>query len=200
MAAMPGPASCSDSSGNLVLLAKFASPLIVSARYTGAMKIVTARTIDNDSFAPYGQLLDVPETPGRYDFAARLFNGRAEAAPNLLLARADAKSLPLDLTLMERHPQLSQAFFPLEAARYIVMVCPDAEDGGPDTARLDAFLVSGGQGINYNPGTWHHPLTALDSAGKFAALGWENGTEADTEWYTLAPDQRVRVEAEHSLS
>ncbi len=159
------------------------------------MKIVTARPIDNDSFAPYGQLLDVPETPGRYDFQAELCNGRADAAPNLLLARAAATSLPLDMKLMERHPQSSQAFFPLEAARYIVMVCPDAADGGPDTARLDAFVVGGAQGINYDPGTWHHPLTALDSAASFAVLVWENGSEADTEWYTLAPDQRVRIEA-----
>jgi ureidoglycolate lyase len=158
------------------------------------MKIITARPIDTDSFAPYGQLLDTPMEPGRYDFQARLFNGRPEATPNLLLARADAAALPLDMAVMERHPHSSQAFFPLQAARYLVMVCPDSGDGGPDTARLDAFLVSGAQGINYNPGTWHHPLTALDSAANFAALVWENGSDADTEWYTLTPEQRVRIE------
>jgi ureidoglycolate lyase len=158
------------------------------------MKIVTARPIDNDSFAPYGQLLDVPEAPGRYDFRAELFNGRAEAAPNLLLACAEAASLPLEIERMERHPHSSQAFFPLEAARYIVMVCADTADGGPDMTRLDAFLVGAAQGINYKPGVWHHPLTALDGAGKFAALVWENGSDADTEWHTLAADQQVRVE------
>ena len=110
------------------------------------MRIVTARPIDNDSFAPYGQLLDGPEAPGRYDFQAELFNGRDDAAPNLLLARAEAKSLPLDMEVMERHPQSSQAFFPLDASRYIVLVCPDAADGGPDMTRLDAFLVGAGQG------------------------------------------------------
>ena len=159
------------------------------------MRIVTARPIDNDSFAPYGQLLDGPEAPGRYDFQAELFNGRDDAAPNLLLARAQAKSLPLDMEVMERHPQSSQAFFPLDASRYIVLVCPDAADGGPDMTRLDAFLVGAGQGINYNAGTWHHPLTALDRAGNFAALVWENGSDSDTEWYTMAEDQRVRIEA-----
>jgi len=159
------------------------------------MKIVTARPIDNDSFSPYGQLLEVPKTPGRYDFQAELFNGRTDAAPNLLLARAEAKSLPLDIKVMERHPHSSQAFFPLEASSYIVMVCSDAADGGPDMARLDAFIVGAGQGINYNPGTWHHPLTALERAGNFAALVWENGSEADTEWYALAPEQRLRIEA-----
>ena len=169
-------------------------PVRLFALYTCAMKIVTARPIDNDSFAPYGQLLDVPEMPGRYDFQAELFNGRTDAVPNLLLACAEAKSLPLDMEVMERHPHSSQAFFPLEASRYIVLVCPDGADGGPDMARLDAFIVGAGQGINYNPGTWHHPLTALERAGNFAALVWESGSEADTEWYTLAPEQRLRID------
>lgn len=158
------------------------------------MKIVTARAIDNDSFAPYGQLLDVPPIPGRYDFSAELHNGRTDAAPNLLLARTDVTPLPLDIEAMERHPHSSQTFFPLQAARYLVMVCPAAADGSPDLERLDAFIIGGAQGINYNPGTWHHPLTALDSAASFAALVWENGSAADTEWYTLKPGQETRVE------
>ena len=43
------------------------------------MKIITARPIDTDSFAPYGQLLNVPAKNGRYDFQAELFNGRSNA-------------------------------------------------------------------------------------------------------------------------
>ena len=60
---------------------------------------------------------------------------------------------------------------------------------------IHAFIVGAGQGVNYNPGTWHHPLTALERTGNFAALVWENGSEADTEWYTLATEQRRRIEA-----
>ncbi len=158
------------------------------------MRIITARPIDTESFAPYGQLLNVPDKPGRYDYQAELANGRDDATPNILLARANAVSLPLNMKVMERHPHSSQAFFPLNAERYIVMVCPDAADGGPDMACLDAFLVSGNQGINYNTGTWHHPLTVLDSAAEFAALVWENGSEADTEWHTLTAEQQTRIE------
>ena len=158
------------------------------------MKIITAHPIDTDSFAPYGQLLKVPAEKGRYDFQAELSNRRDDAKPNILLARVSAVSLPLDMKVMERHPHSSQAFFPLDAARYIVMVCPDAADGGPDMDRLDAFLINGDQGINYNTATWHHPMTVLDSDAQFAALVWEDGSEADTEWYTLPPEQQVRVE------
>jgi ureidoglycolate lyase len=157
------------------------------------MKSITARTISADAFAPYGELLDVPDTPGRYDFQAALHNGRDDAKPNLLLARVGGQALPLEVKVMERHPASSQAFFPLEAARYLVLVCPDAADGGPDMERLDAFIVGPAQGINYRAGTWHHPLTALDSEARFAALVWENGSDADTEWYKLAPEQRLRV-------
>ena len=159
------------------------------------METITARPINVDSFAPYGQLLDVPEAPGRYDFQAKLFNGRVDAKPNLLLVRLAGQSLPLDIKVMEQHPQSSQAFLPLDVARYLVLVSPSTANGGPDTAQLEAFIVSSAQGVNYNPGTWHHPLTALDRAGRFAALVWENGNMADTEWYKLSADQRVRVEA-----
>ena len=71
---------------------------------------------------------------------------------------------------------------------------PDAADGGPDMERLEAFLIPGDKGINYNTATWHHPLTVLDSDAQFAALVWEDGSEADTEWYTLKPEQQTRVE------
>ena len=37
--------------------------------------------------------------------------------------------------------------------------------------------------------------TVLARAGCFAALVWENGGEADTEWHQLTTDQLVRVEA-----
>ena len=163
--------------------------------YNSVMETITARAINADFFAPYGQLLDVPEKPGRYDFQAELFNGRADAKPNLLLVRANAQSLPLDMKLMECHPKSSQAFFPLDVQRYLVLVCPKTADGEPDTARLDAFIVGGAQGINYNPGTWHHPLTVLEGVGHFAALVWENHSAADTVWYKLAAEQRVRIEA-----
>ena len=46
-------------------------------------------------------------------------------------------------------------------------------------------------------GLWHDYFgldTALERAGNFAALVWENGSEADTEWYTLAPEQRLRID------
>lgn len=163
--------------------------------YINSMKTITPRAINAHSFAPYGQLLDAPKTPGREDFQARLFNGRADAKPNLLLARANAQSLPLDIKVMERHPQSSQTFVPLDATSYLVLVCPDAAGGGPDMLNLQAFIVGSAQGINYKPGTWHHPLTVLERAGCFAALVWENGGEADTEWHQLTTDQLVRVEA-----
>ena len=46
------------------------------------------------------------------------------------LVEAQAYALPLRLSLVERHPLGAQAFIPLSAAPFLVVVCPDA-DGRP---------------------------------------------------------------------
>ena len=43
-----------------------------------------------------------------------------------------------------------------------------AEAAGADDLR--AFLAQPGQGVNYAPGVWHHPLLALNVIGDFLAI------------------------------
>jgi ureidoglycolate lyase len=65
----------------------------------------------------------------------------------------------LPIEVLERHPQSSQAFFPLEQLPFLVVV---AEDGGtPLAQRVRAFRTAGLQGVNYRRNTWHHALIAL---------------------------------------
>ncbi|MEM7565116.1 MAG: ureidoglycolate lyase, partial [Pseudomonadota bacterium] len=49
-----------------------------------------------------------------------------------------------------------QAFLPLDANPFIVVVAPVAET--PDLNQLRGFVTNGRQGINYHLGTWHHVL------------------------------------------
>ena len=58
-----------------------------------------------------------------------------------------------------RAPLGAQAFIPLDAAPFLVVVCPD-EGGTPGRPR--AFLTAPGQGVCYAPSTWHGVLTPLD--------------------------------------
>jgi ureidoglycolate lyase len=83
------------------------------------------------------------------------------------LVEADAYTCPLRLDLVERHPLGSQAFVPLSAAPFLVVVCPD-EGGRPGTPQ--AFLTAPGQGINYHRNTWHGVLTPLDQPADFLVV------------------------------
>jgi len=159
------------------------------------MKNIVARPLTPEAFAPFGQMLESPGSVARLDYAAALENKRAHAKANLLLARARPTTLPHEVAAMERHPDSSQSFFPLDVARYLILVCPDAGPDAPDLGQLQAFIADGKQGISYNVGTWHHPMTSLDRDGLFAALVWEDGSPRDTEWYHLDKTNRPVVVA-----
>lgn len=127
-----------------------------------------------EAFAPFGDLLDTAGAPdkminaglcGRYHDRARLDFGDGRAGISIF--DAEPRSLPYELTLLERHPEGSQAFLPLTAHPFLVIVAPD-EGGRPGTPR--AFRTAPHQGINFHRGTWHGVLTPLFSPGLFAVV------------------------------
>jgi ureidoglycolate lyase len=65
---------------------------------------------------------------------------------------------------MERHPLSSQAFIPLSATPFLIVVAPPGTLG---IESIRAFRSNGRQGINYRTGTWHHPLLALERTSEF---------------------------------
>ena len=77
------------------------------------------------------------------------------------------RTLPHPDDLLERHPEGSQAFIPMEPDPFLVVVAPD--EGGKPGQPL-AFLTAPHQGINYFKGTWHGVLTPLGGAGMFAVV------------------------------
>src|SRR3954469_25991030 len=90
---------------------------------------IAPREIDSDAFAPFGQLLEDPGENSRLDFAGAVGNGRQDARPNLALIRARPVSDPHRLPGLDRPPSSSQAFFPLDVDRYLVIVCKDDGTG-----------------------------------------------------------------------
>ncbi|EEB88009.1 hypothetical protein MPER_14408, partial [Moniliophthora perniciosa FA553] len=46
--------------------------------------------------------------------------------------------------------------------RYLVVVAKNGEDDRPDLKTLRAFVASTAQGIVYNTGIWHQPMTVLE--------------------------------------
>ena len=139
------------------------------------------------TFLPFGQVIEA--APGtahhaindghaqRYDDLAEIDTATAGGRPRLAIFRALPRSVPLHLTLVERHRLGSQLFIPLAPQRFLVVV---AEAGPAPAARaLRAFLAGPGQGINMRPGTWHHPLLALDDGADFLVIDRAAADAAD---------------------
>jgi len=138
------------------------------------------------AFASFGQVIERPADFGRVYFSDALANGRSSAKPSLSLSKArPLTSSLLEATKMERHEFSSQSFMPLDVSRYLVIVAPHGDDGRPDSARLQAFLARGDQGVTYGMNVWHHPLTVLDRPATFAIFMWLDGGRGDEEFVDL---------------
>ena len=136
--------------------------------------------LTEERFAPFG---DVIASAARC--AASLNGARFDRFANLALVDADGNAgvsivrsrsptaLPYRFDMVERHPLGSQAFIPLGAFPFIVVVAPPGESVDP--ADLRAFVTNGGQGINYRRGTWHMPLIALETGQQFLVVDRASG-------------------------
>lgn len=152
-------------------------------------RVLVAAPLTAAAYTPYGQVLAGGEGPGRsgnqgrarvWDRLVELENGRPGARPNLGVFRTGPwPDDTLAVRLLERHPASTQVFVPMTARRYLVVVARGGDR--PDLATLAAFVAGPGQGVSYAPGTWHHPLVALDAEADFACLVWEDGTAGDCE-------------------
>ena len=71
------------------------------------------------------------------------------------------------------------------ASRYLVVVARGGD--APDLATLAAFVVEGPQAITYLPGTWHHPMVALDHDADFVNVIFADGTADDCHEVSLDP-------------
>lgn len=87
-----------------------------------------------------------------------------------LFRQLQAAVLPIEIHMLERHPLGSQAFIPMQAQLFIIVVAPAWDDTTPDLSQLQAFISDGTQGVNYRAGTWHHPLLTLEAPSLFAVV------------------------------
>ena len=155
-----------------------------------------------EAFAPFG---DVIQTAGRewtwindntcrrFDDLAQIDVAAAGGRPLISVFEASPRTLPLQIRVLERHPLSSQAFFPLDAQPFLVVVA--GEDAGDWADRLRAFWCAGTQGVNYRRNTWHHPLIALNRPSRFLVVD-RGGPGANCEESVV--DRMVRVAADFS--
>jgi ureidoglycolate lyase len=104
------------------------------------------------AFAPFGEVLEATGTPdkiinqgrcGRFhDLAALdIVDGRA----GISLFKSEARRLPYELEMVERHPLGSQAFLPMTQDPFLVIVAPDEGGEAGQAARVPYCAGAGDQ-------------------------------------------------------
>ncbi len=151
-------------------------------------RILTAQPLSAAAFAPYGDVIEVAGDPdkiinqgmcGRHHDLARL--DFADGRAGISLFDAKARSFPLVVDMVERHPLGSQAFIPVSQTPFLVIVAED-EDGKP--VRLKAFVTRPGQSINLHRGVWHGVLAPIDAPGQYAVVDRiGDGDNLDEFWF-----------------
>jgi ureidoglycolate lyase len=165
-------------------------------------RVLTVEPLSADAFRPFGDVIEASEAARHYSindgYAERYHDlARIDVAVSggraiVNIFRAEPRRLPFRLVLLERHPLGSQAFMPLAALPYFVVV---AEGGNaPDLQSVRCFRALPGQGVNYARGTWHHPLIALQASCDFLVIDRAGASDDDNCDVHTVPDESIWID------
>lgn len=112
-----------------------------------------------------------------HDLATLALTGK-NGTPLVNIFRSKPLTLPITITMLERHPLSSQAFYPLSGNPYLVVVAPA---GKLEETEIRVFLARADQGVNYHPGTWHHYSLALHDTSDFLVIDRGSLTQESDE-------------------
>ena len=129
---------------------------------------LTPQPLTAQAFAAFGDVIEARSdtvisinqgTSQRFHDLARVDVASGEGHPLVNIFRALPYPEPLTLSMMEKHPLGSQLFMPLQEHAYLVAVAQASDQ--VSASDIAVFSASGNQGVNFRPGTWHHPLLVL---------------------------------------
>jgi len=136
---------------------------------TSTVRLLQVQPLSAEAFKPFGDVIQANDAAKhfsinqgyaeRYDRLALVDANDLGGQAGISIFRAKARPMPIELSVLEKHPLGSQAFMPMSGHAYLVVVALGGEK--PDTDKAQCFLASATQGVNYAKGTWHHPLLAL---------------------------------------
>ncbi|WP_020408010.1 ureidoglycolate lyase [Hahella ganghwensis] len=138
--------------------------------------------LTREAFAQFGQVIEISDQEPlvinqgntlRYDSLAPVELSGPEDYGVMNLFRAQPRTLPMTIEMMERHPLGSQAFIPVSGEPYLVLVGLPKKgeaENTPDPASLTLFLAGADQGVNYARNTWHHPVLGLNKVCDFLVV------------------------------
>jgi len=134
------------------------------------------KKITKDNFSLYGDLISIQDkdsedinnstTQSFFDLTnIEILGVNLKARLNIF--KAKRRIFPLNIDMLEMHPFSSQVFLPITKTNFLVLVSPIADK--PDLQKLECFIVSNEDGINFKPKVWHFPLISIEDA-KFITI------------------------------
>jgi len=139
-------------------------------------RILEPVALTAEAFAPFGDVISTRDaevlsinegTTQRFHDLAEVQTG--DGGHSLInIFRGQPRPDPIEIKMMENHPLGSQAFMPLQALPYLVVVARAGSAPGPGD--LVAFDAGPRQGVNYHAGVWHHPLLVLQPDHDFLVI------------------------------
>lgn len=143
------------------------------------MKEILLKPLTIENFAPFGEVISAhghdyfhindAHTERYHDLVSTEIFGDAKAGISIF-RNIKATQVPFEISMLERHPQGSQAFIPMQGQKFLIVVAPNLDQYTPELSQLQAFISDGSQGVNYRAGTWHHPLLSLEAPSDFAVV------------------------------
>jgi len=152
---------------------------------------ITIEPLTQEGFRPFGQVIETANaeiflinegTAQRFHNLANVDVSAEGGQPIISLFRSSARSRPIPIRMMERHPLGSQAFFPLSQNSWLIIVAEGT--GAPDLSTIRCFQAQADQGINFNRGVWHHPLFVFDTTQDFIVFDrGGDGENLEEHWW-----------------
>jgi ureidoglycolate lyase len=152
--------------------------------------------LTKDAFGAFGEVIEVEGSQfhlindgmvQRFHDLVNVDVGAEGGRTIISLFRGKPYAYPLAVKSLERHPLGSQAFMPLSATPFALIVAPPGESNAAGDLR--AFVTNGRQGINYRRGTWHHVLLTLERESDFLVVD-RGGPGKNCDQFHFAPDQQ----------
>lgn len=159
------------------------------------MDQIAIEPLTREAFAPFGQVLETEGanhfminegTTTRFHALSKVETGE-EGRAILSIFRGTCRGFPFPVEMMECHPLGSQAFMPLSAHDWLIIVAET-----PEPEALRCFRATGNQGVQYARGVWHHPLLVLAPEQNFLIVD-RDGPGENLREVTLSQSRKLCI-------
>lgn len=137
----------------------------------GVSVIHRAEPLTQKTFEPFGEVIEHRGEERRHYLEMNFARPGDRLRHAIWVSKLNvSRALPLNISKLERHPFSDQAFIPLSGQPFLVVTCPDDEDGSPDLQRCRAFVGTATQGVIYRRNVWHSGLEVLGTPAEFVVV------------------------------